>query len=85
MNPRSNSTLSVISTRHWSCALFDGGDTFFIHGLRDEVADVDIPVRGDGGDLGNAGCGGYRFGVGGQVGDDAVNGGLRAAFLTSSE
>ena len=55
---------------------------------------MDIPVRGDGGDLGNPG-GGYRFGVGGQVGDDAVDGGLgavtamglqpAATFLTYSE
>ena len=56
---------------------------------------MDIPVRGDGGDLDNPGCGGYHFDVGGQVGDDAVDGGLgavtamglqpAATFLTSSE
>jgi hypothetical protein len=46
---------------------------------------VDIPVRGDGGDLGNPGCGGYRFGVRGQVGDDAVDGGLGAVTAMGLE
>jgi hypothetical protein len=40
---------------------------------------VDVPVRGYGGDLGNLSCGGYGFGVGGEQGDDVIDGGLGAS------
>jgi hypothetical protein len=78
MNSRSNCIPSVIDLVVDRAALFDGDDPLFtdlLHRLRDEVADVDVPVRGDGGDLGDLGCGSYGYGVGGEEGDDAVDGG----------
>ena len=60
-------------------ALFDGDDTLFTNFSvvwGDEVPDEDIPVRGDGGDLNDLGCGGCGVGVGGEEGDDVVDGGL---------
>jgi hypothetical protein len=47
--------------------------------LGDEVADVGVAVGGDGGYLGDFGGGGDGFGVGGEEGDDAVDGGLGAS------
>ena len=40
---------------------------------------MDVPLRRDGGDLCNLGCGVYGFGVGREEGEDAVDGGLGAA------
>ena len=57
-------------------AFLDSDDTLLadlLHGLRDEVADVDTPVHGDRRDLGDLGCGGHR-----EEDDDAVDGGLGA-------
>jgi hypothetical protein len=59
-------------------ALFDGDDALFtdcLCGLVDEVSHMNVPVRGDGSNLGDLGCGGYGFDVGGEERGDAVNGG----------
>jgi hypothetical protein len=37
---------------------------------------MNIPIHGDGGDLGDLSCGGYGFGVGREEGDDVVDGSL---------
>jgi hypothetical protein len=45
-------------------ALFDGDDALlpdFLHSLPDEVPNVLVIVCGDGGDLGDLGCGSYYF------------------------
>ena len=62
-------------------ALFDGDGALlpdFLHSLPDEVPNVLDIVRGDGGDLGDLGCGGYCFCVGWEELDYMVNGSLEA-------
>lgn len=47
-----------------------------LHGLRDEVADVDIPVRGNRRELCDLGCGSDGFCVGAEEVDDTGQRGL---------